>query len=80
MMRLPKLAQFSRAYPEIVLEITSSNDLVDLVSMQYDAGVQLGKFIEMDLIAVRVTNELRLAVVGLLSTSNQTLFHDTRKT
>jgi DNA-binding transcriptional LysR family regulator len=61
---LPKLAQFARSYPEIVLEVTSSNDPVDLVAGEYDAGVQLGEFIQRDMIAVRVTKELRLAVVG----------------
>lgn len=61
---LPKLTQFARNYPEIVLEITSSNDPVDLVAGQYDAGIQLGEFIQRDMIAVRVTRELRLAVVG----------------
>jgi len=64
MVLLPKLAQFARIYPEIVLEVTSSNDPVDLVAGGYDAGVQLGEFIERDMIAVRVTKELRLAVVG----------------
>jgi DNA-binding transcriptional LysR family regulator len=64
MVLLPKLAQFSRAYPEIVLEVTSSNDPVDLVAGEYDAGVQLGEFIQRDMIAVRVTREMRLAVVG----------------
>jgi DNA-binding transcriptional LysR family regulator len=64
MVLLPKLAQFARTYPEIVLEITSSNDPVDLVAGEYDAGVQLGEFIERDMIAVRVTGEMRLAVVG----------------
>jgi DNA-binding transcriptional LysR family regulator len=64
MVILPKLAQFARAYPEIVMEITSSNDPVDLVAGEYDAGVQLGEFIQRDMIAVRVTKEMRLAVVG----------------
>jgi DNA-binding transcriptional LysR family regulator len=64
MVILPKLAQFARAYPEIVLEVTSSNDPADLVAGQYDAGVQLGEFIQRDMIAVRVTREMRLAVVG----------------
>jgi DNA-binding transcriptional LysR family regulator len=64
MVILPKLAQFTRAYPEIVLEVTSSNDPVDLVAGEYDAGVQLGEFIQLDMIAVRVTKEMRLAVVG----------------
>jgi len=61
---LPRLAQFARNYPEIVMEITSSNDPVDLVAGGYDAGVQLGEFIQRDMIAVRVTRQLRLAVVG----------------
>ena len=41
MVLLPKLATFARNYPEIVLEITSSNDPVDLIAGEYDAGVQL---------------------------------------
>ena len=64
MVILPKLARFNRAYPEIILEITSSNDPIDLVAGEYDAGVQLGEFIQRDMIAVRVTKEMRLAVVG----------------
>lgn len=64
MVILPKLAAFARTYPEIVLEITSSNDPVDLVAGEYDAGVQLGEFIQRDMIAVRVTGDMRLAVVG----------------
>jgi DNA-binding transcriptional LysR family regulator len=64
MVLLPKLAQFARAYPEIVLEVTSSNDPVDLVARQFDAGIQIGEFIQRDMIAVPVTKEMRLAVVG----------------
>jgi DNA-binding transcriptional LysR family regulator len=64
MVLLPKLARFARTYPEIVLEVTSSNDPVDLVAGQYDAGVQIGEFIQRDMIAVRVSKDLRLAVVG----------------
>jgi len=64
MVILPKLAHFARTYPEIVLEVTSSNDPVDLVAGEYDAGVQLGEFIQRDMIAVRVTQQMRLAVVG----------------
>ena len=64
MVLLPKLARFARTYPEIVLEVTSSNDPVDLVAREYDAGVQIGEFIQRDMIAVRVSKDLRLAVVG----------------
>jgi len=61
---LPKLAHFARTYPEITLEVTSSNDPVDLVAHQYDAGIQIGEYIQRDMIAVRVTKDMRLAVVG----------------
>ena len=64
MVLLPKLARFVRTYPEIVLEVTSSNDPVDLVAGEYDAGIQIGEFIQRDMIAVRVSKDLRLAVVG----------------
>jgi DNA-binding transcriptional LysR family regulator len=64
MVLLPKLASFARTYPEIVLEVTSSNDPVDIIAGGYDAGVQLGEFIQRDMIAVPVTGEMRLAVVG----------------
>jgi len=64
MVLLPKLARFARTYPEIVLEVTSSYDQVDLVAGEYDAGVQIGEFIQRDMIAVRVSKDLRLAVVG----------------
>ena len=61
---LPKLAQFNRKYPDIVLEVTISNSPIDLVAGEFDAGIQIGEFIQRDMIAVRVTQDLRLAVVG----------------
>ena len=64
MVILPKLAHFARRYPEIVLDVTSSNDPVDLIAGEYDAGIQLGEFIQRDMIAIPVTREMRLAVVG----------------
>jgi DNA-binding transcriptional LysR family regulator len=64
MVLMPKLAGFARKYPDIVLEVTSSNDPVDLVAGEFDAGVQLGEYIQRDMIAVRVTGEMRLVVVG----------------
>jgi DNA-binding transcriptional LysR family regulator len=61
---MPKLAQFSRAYPEITLDVSHSNDPVDLVAGEYDAGIQIGEFIQRDMIAVRVSKDMRLAAVG----------------
>src|SRR5579862_817730 len=61
---LPKLAKFAKAYPEILLDVTTSNDPVDLVAGEFDAGIQIGEFIQRDMIAVRVSRDMRLAAVG----------------
>lgn len=71
---LPKLAKFVRAFPDIVLEVTSSNDPVDLVAGEHYAGVQLGEFIQKDMIAIRVTRDMRLAVVGAPAYFESNLF------
>ena len=60
---LPRLAHFCHAYPDVVLDVTSSNDPVDLVAGEYDAGIQIGEFIQRDMIAVRVSGDMRLAAV-----------------
>jgi DNA-binding transcriptional LysR family regulator len=61
---LPKLRAFTNAYPEIVLDFTTSNDPVDLVAGGFDAGIHIGEFIQRDMVAVRVSADLRLALVG----------------
>jgi DNA-binding transcriptional LysR family regulator len=61
---LPKLAEFARAYPEVALDVTTSNDPVDLVAGEFDAGIQIGEYIQRDMVAVRVSGEMRLALVG----------------
>jgi DNA-binding transcriptional LysR family regulator len=60
----PKLARFARDYPDVTLEITSDDSLVDLVAGRFDAGIHLGEFIARDMIAVRVSKDIRAAIVG----------------
>lgn len=64
MVLLPKLAAFNRSYPDLVLEVTVEDSPIDLVAGEFDAGIQIGEYIQRDMIAVRVSNDLRLAVVG----------------
>lgn len=61
---LPRLAAFAAEFPDIVLDITTSSDRVDIVADGFDAGVQIGEYVQRDMIAVRVSADLRLAVVG----------------
>jgi DNA-binding transcriptional LysR family regulator len=60
----PRLGQFVRDYPGVELEITADDTRVDLVSAGYDAGIQFGEYIAQDMVAVRVSPDLRPAVVG----------------
>jgi DNA-binding transcriptional LysR family regulator len=64
MVLLPKLAAFAEAYPGVVLDVVTVTGPVDIVAGEFDAGIQLGEFIQKDMIAVRVSQKLRLAVVG----------------
>jgi DNA-binding transcriptional LysR family regulator len=60
----PKLGQFARTYPNVVLDVTTDESRVDLVAGGYDAGIHYGEFIEHDMVAVRVSPDHRAAIVG----------------
>lgn len=60
----PKLNEFVAAYPDIKIEIAIDYGLIDIVERRYDAGVRLGDQVEKDMIAVRISRDLRMAVVG----------------
>jgi DNA-binding transcriptional LysR family regulator len=60
----PKLGQFARDYPDVLLDVTTEKSRVDIVAAGYDAGIQLQEFIERDMVAVRVSRDLRAAIVA----------------
>jgi DNA-binding transcriptional LysR family regulator len=60
----PKLARFLPNYPDIKVEITTDYGLRDIVADRYDAGVRLGEQVAKDMIALRISPDLRIAVVG----------------
>jgi DNA-binding transcriptional LysR family regulator len=60
----PKLGQFARDYPDVTLDITTDEKRVDLVAGRFDAGIHLMEFIEQDMAAVRVSPDLRPAIVA----------------
>jgi DNA-binding transcriptional LysR family regulator len=60
----PLIASFCRAYPEIEVEISASEELVDLAAGGFDAGVRMGQFIANDMVAVRLTPPFPVVVVG----------------
>lgn len=60
----PLLPRFLAQYPEIILDISVDPLLTDIVAGRYDAGVRLGHRIARDMIAVRITDDLRMNVVA----------------
>ena len=60
----PKLAAFTRAHPEVIVDITTDDSPLDLIAGGFDAGVHLGEFIERDMIATRVSRDQRGIIVG----------------
>jgi DNA-binding transcriptional LysR family regulator len=65
MVLAPKLRQFSRSYPDVVVDLTTTEEgRMDLVGGGFDAGIHLGEFIEKDMVAVRVSEDQRAAIVG----------------
>jgi DNA-binding transcriptional LysR family regulator len=58
------LASFLAAHPHVRLDLFVSDEPVDVVAEGYDAGVRLGEVIDRDMIAVPVSGDLRLIVVG----------------
>lgn len=60
----PLLAEFLAEHPQIRLDLVVSDASIDIVAEGYDAGIQLGETIDGDMIAVPVTGDLRLVVVG----------------
>lgn len=60
----PKLAQFLADYPDITLELQVDYGFTNVVEARFDAGIRLGEAISQDMIAVRISPDWRLAVVG----------------
>lgn len=60
----PFLAGFLAEHPHVDLDLSVSDAQVDIVAEGYDAGIQLGEVIDRDMIAVPVSGDIRLVVVG----------------
>ncbi len=64
MVLLPRLARFHARHPRIRLEMVIDDALSDVVAKGFDAGIRIGERLAQDVIAVRVTSPIRVAVVG----------------
>ncbi|WP_223677580.1 LysR family transcriptional regulator [Azospirillum agricola] len=60
----PMLPAFARDYPDVVLDVTLDDTVVDLVAGGFDAAIRIGEVIERDLVALRLGPELRQVAVA----------------
>lgn len=60
----PRIAAFLRQYPDIRLDIHADDALADIVADGFDAGLRLGETVEAEMIAVRVSPDQSVAIVG----------------
>ena len=62
----PLIASFAACYPEVILDVSVTDDEFDIVAAGFDAGVRLGEIIEQDMIAIPVSELQREMVVASL--------------
>ncbi|MDE1992821.1 MAG: LysR family transcriptional regulator [Rhizobiaceae bacterium] len=60
----PLLPAFRKAYPEISVEISVDDAALDITERGFDAGIRIGEAIEKDMIAVRLTPDIKWSLVG----------------
>ena len=61
---LPSMRKLLPKYPDINVEIIIDYGLTNIVAQQVDAGIRPGELVAKDMIAVRISPDLRMAVVG----------------
>jgi len=60
----PRLGRFHRAHPDVVLDIVIDDGLSDIVASRFDAGIRVGERLEKDMIAVRLTPDVKMLALA----------------
>jgi DNA-binding transcriptional LysR family regulator len=60
----PRLAKILPQYPDLRVELSSDYRLVDIAAERFDIGVRWGDQVEKDMIAVRLTADAPMMIVG----------------
>lgn len=60
----PKLARFLPDYSDIQVEVSINYGLIDIVAERFDAGVRFGEKVAKDMVAVRISPDVRMVVVA----------------
>jgi len=60
----PMLARFHVRYPEVVLDLTIEDALVDIVEHGFDLGIRLGELLDVDMVAIALGPPMRQKTVA----------------
>lgn len=60
----PKLSRLLPVYPALKLEFSIHYGLIDIVAERFDAGVRVGDQVAKDMIAMRISPDFNMTVVG----------------
>ncbi len=60
----PRLGSFHKSHPEVALDIVIDDGLSDIVAGGFDAGIRVGGRLQKDMIAIRLTPDVRLLAVA----------------
>ncbi len=60
----PRLAKLLPKYPLIKVEVTAESRFIDIVAERYDMGVRLGDGVARNMAAVRISPDIRIAIVA----------------
>lgn len=60
----PVMATFLERYPDVEIEISVSNRMIDVIESGFDAGIRYGGTVPEDMVAQRLSRNIRWLVVG----------------
>jgi len=60
----PRLVPLLRTYPDVRIELSVDYAFTDIAAERFDAGVRVGNRVDKDMIAVRIAQDLRMAVLA----------------
>jgi DNA-binding transcriptional LysR family regulator len=60
----PRLARVLELYPDVRVEMSADYRMVDVAADRYDIGVRFGDQVQKDMVAVRLTPDIAMRIVG----------------
>lgn len=58
------IPRFRRNHPEVTIDLSLDDAAIDLIAQGFDAGIRLGQSVQQDMVAIRLSGELRWSVVA----------------